>query len=153
MLKKQPINLTIQIECQDKAMIPSKAALRRWIMCALFADAADYKMTATITLRFVGKRESRSLNAQFRNKDYATNVLTFPLNNHDNHIEGDLIFCVPVIQKEAEEQQKTVQAHFAHMVLHGVLHLRGYDHEHDAEAEIMEALEARLLAELEPELT
>lgn len=152
MLKKQPIELNVQIECQDKSMIPGKATLRRWVMHALFAEAPSDKMTAAVTLRFVGTRESRSLNAQFRQKDYATNVLTFPLNCHDLHIEGDLIFCVPVIQKEAAEQQKTVRAHFAHMVLHGILHLRGYDHEQDDEAEQMEALEARLLAELAEDL-
>jgi probable rRNA maturation factor len=111
--------------------VPSAASLRK--------VAGPFK--TPVTLRIVGAREGRRLNRTFRKKNYATNVLTFAY----GHGEGDLILCHPVIAREARDQGKTLAAHYAHMVVHGLLHLRGYDHEKKREAERMERAEARLL--------
>ena len=114
-----------------------------------------------IVIRFVGQEESASLNQQFRNKPGPTNVLTFPsqvpahlmlnesgLDEDASMILGDIAICVPVIEREAREQGKPLQAHWAHMVVHSVLHLQGYDHIDPVEAQAMEKLETRLMAEL-----
>jgi len=100
-----------------------------------------------VTLRFVGTRESRTLNALFRGKEYATNVLTFV---YDDVVPlaGDIVVCVPVLRAEARESEKSVTAHCAHLVIHGMLHLQGYDHERDADAARMEARESALLKAL-----
>ena len=111
--------------------VPSAASLRKVVG----------PCKTPVTLRIVGAREGRRLNRTFRKKDYATNVLTFAYGRG----EGDLILCHPVIAREAREQGKTLAAHYAHMVVHGLLHLRGYDHEKKREAERMERVEARLL--------
>jgi probable rRNA maturation factor len=107
---------------------------------------------AELAIRLVGKRESRRLNAHWRGKDYATNVLSFPVEGLPPVIRprplGDLVICAPVVAAEALEQGKTQSAHWAHMVVHGVLHLLGHDHEQDAEAVRMERLERRILARL-----
>ena len=108
--------------------IPSAAALRKWAMAA---------SPPTVTLRIVGEREGRALNGLFRKKRYATNVLTFHT--------GDIVLCDPVIRREACAQGKSVAAHYAHLVVHGVLHLRGYQHEKKRDAARMEAREIRLL--------
>jgi probable rRNA maturation factor len=102
---------------------------------------------AHVTLRFVGAREGRSLNARYRGRDYATNVLTFVYDDVAP-LTGDLVLCTPVVRREAREQGKPFRAHCAHLVIHGMLHLQGYDHERDAEARRMEAREARILAGL-----
>jgi probable rRNA maturation factor len=94
-----------------------------------------------VTLRIVGEREARRLNKSFRKKDYATNVLSFPYGEG----RGDVVLCHPVIAREARAQGKAVAAHYAHLVVHGVLHLRGYRHEKKREAERMERAEARVL--------
>jgi probable rRNA maturation factor len=112
--------------------IPSAAALRRW--------AALVPLQATV--RIVGAREGRALNRRFRGKDYATNVLSFPYGSD----AGDVVLCHPVIAREARAQGKTLSAHYAHLVLHGLLHLRGYRHEKKREALRMERAEIRLLA-------
>jgi probable rRNA maturation factor len=112
--------------------VPSAASLRRW--AALIPCGA--------TLRIVGTREGRRLNRSFRGKNYATNVLSFPYAKG----EGDVILCHPVIAREARARRKPLAAHYAHLVLHGLLHLRGYDHEKKREAERMERAEIRLLA-------
>jgi len=111
--------------------VPSAASLRKVVG----------PCKTPVTLRIVGAREGRRLNRTFRKKDYATNVLTFAYGRG----AGDLILCHPVIAREAREQGKTLAAHYAHMVVHGLLHLRGYDHEKKREAERMERAEARLL--------
>jgi probable rRNA maturation factor len=107
---------------------------------------------AELAIRIVGKRESRRLNAHWRGKDYATNVLSFPVEGLSPVVRprplGDLVICAPVVAAEASEQGKTQAAHWAHMVVHGVLHLLGHDHEQDAEAVSMERLERRILAGL-----
>jgi probable rRNA maturation factor len=106
--------------------------LRKW---ARAASAAE------LTLRIVGEAEGRRLNQQFRNKSRATNVLSFPYGKN----KGDVILCHPVIRREARAQGKSVAAHYAHLVVHGVLHLRGYDHEKKRDAARMEAREIRIL--------
>ena len=112
--------------------VPSAAAVRRW--------AALVPMEATV--RIVGAREGRALNRSFRGRDYPTNVLSFAYGNG----RGDIVLCHPVIAREARAQGKTLAAHYAHLVLHGLLHLRGYEHEKKREAERMARAEVRLLA-------
>jgi probable rRNA maturation factor len=114
---------------------PSPALLRQYAREASRAD---------ITLRIVGGAEAKRLNKSFRKKDYATNVLSFPYGGGS----GDVVLCHPVIAKEAREQGKTLRAHYAHLVVHGVLHLRGHDHLHRREAARMERTEIRLLKRL-----
>lgn len=103
-----------------------------------------------MTLRFVGAAEGRALNRQYRGRDTATNVLTFVYDDTAGHgpVSGDLVLCVPVLRREAREQKKTLRAHCVHLVVHGTLHLQGYDHENDKDARVMEALETDLLAAL-----
>ena len=115
---------------------PAPGTLRRYAATAL--GRGD------VTLRVVGAGEARRLNARFRARDYATNVLSFPYGGD----AGDVVLCHPVIAREAREQGKDLRAHYAHMVVHGVLHLRGYDHQRRAEAARMEAKEIRLLRRL-----
>lgn len=122
--------------------IPSAQSLRR------FAEAAGAE--GALCLRLVDAEESRALNHRFRGRDKATNVLSFPAPSPlpDLPQLGDIVLCAPVIAREACEQGKMARAHWAHMVVHGVLHLRGHDHQDDAEAATMEALERRILAKL-----
>ena len=101
-----------------------------------------------ITLRFVNAAEGKKLNASFRKKDYATNVLTFPYERSKNSLTADIIFCLPIIQKEARDQEKTLKAHLAHLIIHGCLHAQGHDHENDRDAKKMEALEIKILKAL-----
>jgi probable rRNA maturation factor len=100
-----------------------------------------------LTVRLVGTAEGRTLNREYRGKDYATNVLTFVM--HDRPpLEGDLALCAPVVAREARAQAKDLTAHYAHLTVHGVLHLRGFAHENDGDAQEMEKLEARILKRL-----
>jgi probable rRNA maturation factor len=101
-----------------------------------------------LTLRFVNLAEGKKLNTSFRKKDYATNVLTFPYEYSQSALTADIIFCLPVIQKEAKLQEKTLKAHLAHLIIHGCLHAQGYDHENDRDAKKMEALEIKILKTL-----
>ena len=103
---------------------------------------------ANVTLRWVGGAEGRKLNADFRDKDYATNVLTFVYDESDGALTGDLVICLPVVVAEAEAQGKSLTAHLAHLVVHGMLHLQGMDHEDATDAEGMEAMEREILAGL-----
>jgi probable rRNA maturation factor len=125
------VTVSIQYAVRRRG-IPSPGALRRW--------AALVPLNAT--LRIVGTREGRTLNRWFRGKDYATNVLSFRYEKD----KGDVVLCHPVIAREARAQGKTLAAHYAHLVLHGLLHLHGYRHEKKREAERMERAEIRLLA-------
>jgi len=120
------------------AHIPSDATLRKW------ARAAGIE--GIVTVRYVGAAESRRLNRRFRGKDYATNVLSFPYSAKP--LEGDLVICAQVVAREAREQGKALRAHHAHMLVHGLLHLAGLDHERAREAARMEGRERRILAEL-----
>jgi probable rRNA maturation factor len=118
--------------------VPTAARIRQWARAALGVDAQ-------VTIRIVGQTEGRLLNRNYRRKDYATNVLTFVFRDHAP-LEGDLALCAPVITREARAQRKTVAAHYAHMIVHGLLHLQGYDHENDEDAAVMEKRERALLA-------
>ena len=118
--------------------VPAAARIRQWARAALGVDAQ-------VTIRIVGQTEGRLLNRNYRRKDYATNVLTFVFRDHAP-LEGDLALCAPVITREARAQRKTVAAHYAHMIVHGLLHLQGYDHENDEDAAVMEKRERALLA-------
>jgi probable rRNA maturation factor len=120
--------------------IPGTASLRRWAKAALGAATGR-----ELTLRIVGAAESRRLNRQYRGKDKPTNVLSFA--GPPGGL-GDLVICAPVIRREAREQGKRLAEHWAHMVVHGVLHLRGFDHIRRAEARVMEARERAILARL-----
>ena len=102
---------------------------------------------AHVTLRFVDGREGRALNRRYRGRDYATNVLTFVYDGGASLL-GDIVLCAPVVRNEARAQRKTLRAHYAHLVVHGMLHLQGYDHERDDDAASMEAREVALLRDL-----
>lgn len=119
--------------------LPSRSVMLRWIR-----RAAEHE--GGVAVRFVDDEEGRMLNAQFRHKDYATNVLTFDY-SHDP-VEADIVICVPVLHREAAEQEKTFREHLAHLLIHGVLHAQGWDHLTDEEAEAMEAKEREILASL-----
>lgn len=128
--------------------IPKPAAFRRWALLALEAAHKPVK-PATVTLRVVNAVEGRGLNSAFRGKDYATNVLTFVYHEaRATRLMGDVVLCAPVVAAEARLQGKTLADHYAHLTLHGLLHLAGHDHETPREAARMEALETRLLAGL-----
>ena len=120
--------------------VPAEKDFERWVRAALRADAE-------VTVRIVGESEGRELNRTYRGKDYATNVLTFVMNGAAPY-EGDLALCAPVVAKEAKAQRKDLIAHYAHLTVHGILHLQGYDHEDARAAEEMEALEKRILKRL-----
>ncbi|SDT31958.1 rRNA maturation RNase YbeY [Pseudomonas oryzae] len=128
--------------------LPSEAQLRQWCELALRQRTAP----SELTIRIVDEAEGRELNRTWRGKDYATNVLSFPAEIPEGLLDipllGDLVICAQVVAREAAEQGKALDAHWAHLTLHGCLHLLGYDHIEDAEAEEMEALERQLLAEL-----
>jgi len=140
--------LELDLQRATDAAAPDDAAFRRWCELALRQRTADSEMT----IRLVDEAEGRELNHTYRHKDYATNVLSFPADVPDELLDipllGDLVICVPVVEREAAEQGKALEAHWAHLVIHGCLHLLGYDHIEDDEAEEMEALERELLAEL-----
>ena len=140
--------LELDIQRATDAATPEDAALRRWCELALRQRSADSEMT----IRLVDEAEGRELNHTYRHKDYATNVLSFPADVPDELLDipllGDLVICVAVVEREAAEQGKSLEAHWAHLVIHGCLHLLGYDHIEDEEAEEMESLERELLAEL-----
>jgi probable rRNA maturation factor len=133
------LSLSVQYAV-DEARAPTRARLRRWVRAALERDCA-------VTLRIVGAAEARRLNRDYRGLDHATNVLTF-VYGREPRTEGDIALCAPVVAREAREQGKTSEAHWAHLVVHGMLHLQGWDHEAPAEALAMEALETRIVIEL-----
>lgn len=138
------LNLSVQYAC-DASTLPARPAIRRWVRAALDVDGPR---GGQITLRFVDEEEGRTLNRDFRHKDYATNVLSFPYET-EPAVCGDLVICRPVVTREAAEQAITAEAHCAHLIVHGVLHLQGYDHETgDDDAEHMEAQERAILQAL-----
>jgi probable rRNA maturation factor len=125
----------MQVQYATKAAtLPSVHALRRWAKAALADDAA-------VTVRIVGANEGRRLNREFRGRDYATNVLTFVYDER-RPLRGDIVLCAPVIQAQA---RGTLEAHYAHLVVHGMLHLQGFDHERASEAQLMELLESEIV--------
>jgi probable rRNA maturation factor len=132
-----------------RAGLPSPASFRQWVAAAL--HGARRRKPAEVAIRIVDTDEGRALNRDYRGKDYATNVLSFPAElppGVNLPLIGDLAICAPVVAREADEQGKKPRDHWAHLTVHGTLHLLGYDHIEDAEAEAMEALETRILAGL-----
>jgi len=147
--KGQAISPKLKIELQYASptieAAVSKAAtstaIKKWVKSAT-------PLGGLITLRFVNATEGKKLNSAFRHKDYATNVLTFPYELSKKDLVADIIFCLPVLQKEAKEQGKLLKAHLAHLIVHGCLHAQGYDHEIARDAKKMEAWEIRILQKI-----
>ena len=139
----------IDIESNSQSQqIPALAELERWVSAALQSQQLE---DAEVSLYIVDEDESQELNSQYRGKDYPTNVLSFPFEappGMELPLLGDLVICRQVVEQEAVEQNKPLEAHWAHMVVHGSLHLLGYDHIEDEEAEEMEALERDIMQEL-----
>jgi probable rRNA maturation factor len=132
-----------------RAGLPASASFRRWVEAAL--RGARRRKPAELAIRIVDTAEGLELNRQYRGRDYATNVLSFPAElppGLNLPLLGDLAICAPVVTREAAEQGKPAAHHWAHLTIHGVLHLLGHDHIVEAEAEKMEALETRILAGL-----
>ena len=121
--------------------IASPALIKKWVK-------RSTPLGGVMTLRFVNAAEGKKLNLAFRQKDYATNVLTFPYELSKNELVADVIFCLPVLQKEAKEQNKLLKAHLAHLIVHGCLHAQGYDHEATKDAKKMETLEIQTLQKM-----
>jgi probable rRNA maturation factor len=146
--KNKPFKLDLSVQYPDPRLesLVTRQKIRRWVQAALLGPAE-------LTIRFVDAEEGRTLNRDYRTKDYATNVLTFAYNEgeelpDDEPTRADIILCTDVLQREADEQKKTVEEHTAHLVVHGVLHAQGYDHEHDEEAAEMEEFERDVLETL-----
>ena len=140
MARRAPrLSLAVQ-HATAAATLPAAPALRRWAKAAQERDCA-------VTVRFVGEREGQTLNALYRGKDYATNVLTFVYDEGDP-LEGDIVLCAPVLRREAKAQGKPLVDHCAHLVVHGMLHLQGYEHDTLRAARAMEARETAILARL-----
>jgi len=133
------MSLAVQYVSQADSL-PTRAQWRRWIKAAFECDVI-------MTLRIVDEEEGRELNKAYRGRDYATNVLTFVYDDTDP-LSGDVVICAPVVAREAAEQGKDLLTHYAHLAIHAALHLQGFDHESDEEAEEMEALETALMLKL-----
>jgi probable rRNA maturation factor len=144
--------LTLSVQYADPALKNrlTRSLIREWVTAALFAPAE-------ITIRLVGKDEGRQLNRDYRGKDYATNVLTFSYNEGadtghdvgpDAITKADIILCTDVLEHEAASQAKHIEAHGAHLIVHGVLHAQGYDHETEDEADEMEEIETEIMEAL-----
>ncbi|GAA5444129.1 endoribonuclease YbeY [Microbulbifer sp. NBRC 101763] len=142
------IDLTLDVQRVSRCTgLPSDEDIRAWIITAL----TDHREEAELAVRIVDEEESQQLNSQYRGKDKPTNVLSFHTDfpaELNLPLLGDLVICAPVVQMEADQQGKSISAHWAHMLVHGTLHLLGYDHIEDAEAEVMEQLETKLLTGL-----
>lgn len=140
---KLDLKLTVQYADERFKKIFPKAMVTKAVRAALFAPAE-------FTIRFVSAAEGRELNRDFRGKDYATNVLTFAYTEHEDAETtlADIVLCTDVLEREAAEQKKPLAAHAQHLIVHGVLHAQGYDHENDEEAQEMEQLETEILATL-----
>lgn len=147
-----PVRLDVSVAyATARAGVPSATSFRTWIAAALHSRIRE----ADMAVRIVGEDEARALNRHYRGKDYATNVLSFPAELPEGlppgvHLPllGDLVICAPVVAREAAEQGKPPRDHYAHLTVHGALHLLGWDHENDADAHAMEALEREVLAAL-----
>lgn len=141
MASATPIRVSLAVQYGVSARtLPTRGTLRRWAKAALERDA-------TVTVRFVGTKEGRRLNRDFRARDYATNVLTF-VYDEPAGLAGDLVLCTPVLRREAREAGIPFLDHCAHLVVHGLLHLQGHDHPNARRAKAMEAIETRILAGL-----
>jgi probable rRNA maturation factor len=151
---KQKVNLELQQAC-SVASLPDKAEMRRWIEAAIEATDSNDERACVVVVRIVDEGESRELNSRYRNRDSSTNVLAFPADegaipgprSTRRRVLGDLAVCGPVVEREALEQGKSAAAHWGHLLVHGTLHLLGYDHKTEGEAAAMERLEARIMAD------
>ena len=151
-MTKGPIRLDVAVGyAVPRAGVPAANSFRTWVAAALAGRIRE----ADLAIRIVGEKEGRSLNHHYRGKDYATNVLSFPAELPEGlpkgvklPLLGDLVLCAPVVAREAREQGKPLNAHYAHLTVHGCLHLLGWDHEDAQEAEAMEQLEREILAGL-----
>ena len=147
-MTKGPVQLDVSVTYGlPRAGLPAATSFRRWAAAA----AQGRIKRADLAIRLVDAKEGRALNRHYRGKDYATNVLSFPVELPEGvtlPLLGDLVICAPVVAKEALEQGKPLNAHYAHLTIHGVLHLLGLDHEDEREAEAMEAIERAILADL-----
>jgi probable rRNA maturation factor len=143
MPSKTKLSLSVQYADTRLRDVITRPMLRRWVQAALLAPAE-------FTIRFVDADEGQVLNKEFRGKNYATNVLTFAYNEEEDNgtTQADIVLCTDVLQREAAEQNKLLPLHAMHLVVHGVLHAQGYDHETDDEAQEMEGLEIEILASL-----
>ncbi len=139
MSKNPQLWMDVQFASELKGL-PSLAQFKLWARKALRTDAQ-------IALRITDEEEARAFNSEYRGKDYATNVLTFPL-TESPFIIADILICAPVVAIEAAEQGKSLEAHFAHLTVHGVLHAHGYDHEKEAPAALMESIESQIMTSL-----
>ncbi|KUM03416.1 rRNA maturation RNase YbeY [Chromobacterium subtsugae] len=148
LLARLRARLELTLDVRSDAALPPPALIRRACQAALQRGVEK----AQISIVIVDAAEGRQLNNDYRGKDYATNVLSFALNEGEPvaglPLFGDLVLCAPVVEKEAAEQNKDLMAHYAHLLVHGMLHLQGFDHEEDDEAEAMEALETVIVKQL-----
>jgi probable rRNA maturation factor len=143
-MSSRRLNLSVQYAC-NAAGLPLRQKIRDWARAALNVDEMR---GGQITVRFVDAEEGQTLNNEYRGKDYATNVLSFPYEVAPV-VCGDLVICAPVVEREAKEQGKSLEEHHAHLIVHGVLHLQGYDHEtSEQDAQKMEEKERTVLASL-----
>jgi probable rRNA maturation factor len=141
----------LQIATENEQQLPALSAIEQWIETAIIAGSSAPQEEAELTVRIVDIAESQQLNFQYRDKKKPTNVLSFPFQNPPGitlPLLGDLVVCKKVVESEALEQNKTLTEHWAHMLIHGTLHLLGYDHIDPQEALEMESLETKLLIEL-----
>lgn len=141
------MNVIVDVQQVVEADVPTEQQFHLWASTALAEIAEDCELS----IRLVSEAESAELNSTYRGKDTPTNVLSFPFESPiplTPRLLGDLVLCVAVVEREATEQNKTVEAHWAHLLVHGCLHLLGYDHLEDDEAEQMEALEVQILQQL-----
>lgn len=140
------VEMELQVACESPGL-PTEQQFRQWVVAAIETE----NLPVELVIRIVDETESQALNLQFRSKDRPTNVLSFPFEVipgiEVNHL-GDLVICSPVVSREAREQHKPVESHWAHMVVHGLLHLQGYDHQHERDAVTMESQEIRIMAQL-----
>ena len=139
--------IDLQIACEQESGLPTAEQIEQWATAAVQPQSDEVEMT----VRIVDEAESHELNLNYRGKDRPTNVLSFPFECPDEvelPLLGDLVICRQVVEREAQEQDKPLMAHWAHMVVHGSLHLLGYDHIEDDEAEEMESLETQIMTEL-----
>ena len=147
-MTKGPARLDVSISYGlPRVGLPSAASFRKWVAAALDGRIRE----ADLAIRIVDDKEGRPFNHHYRGKDYATNVLSFPAELPEGvklPLLGDLVICAPVVAREAHEQDKPLLAHYAHLTVHGALHLLGWDHEDDRDAECMERLEREILATL-----
>ena len=139
--------IDLQIACEQETGLPTAEQIEQWATAAVQPQSDEVEMT----VRIVDEAESHELNLNYRGKDRPTNVLSFPFECPDEvelPLLGDLVICRQVVESEAQEQDKRLMAHWAHMVVHGSLHLLGYDHIEDDEAEEMESLETQIMTGL-----